>query len=148
MDDPRQPADVAMGADGDELVQSHSAGDRGEGVDMDMAGEHGVVGHEDPVAQHAVVADVNVGHQVAVGADPREPCFLLGAAMDGDGLAEDVVVSDLEARGLALVRIVLGFAARGRRRGERRCSRPASCGRAGRRGRSAGSRGRSSRRGR
>ena len=57
VDDSRQAADVAIGADPDELVQSDGAGDGGERLDVNVAGEHGVVGHEDAVAEHAIVAD-------------------------------------------------------------------------------------------
>ena len=78
--------------------------------------EHGVVGHEDAVAEHAIVAEMDVGHQVVVRSDPGEPSFLIAAAVDGDCLAEDVVIADLDARGLPLVRVILGLAADDRKR--------------------------------
>ena len=44
MNDPRLAADEAIGADRDEVVQAHAAGDVGVGLDVDVPGEHGAVG--------------------------------------------------------------------------------------------------------
>ena len=72
-----------------------------------MTAQRGAVRQHDIAAHQAVVGDVPVGHQVVAIADARDMAPGDRAAMDGDELAEHVLVADHEPRGFALVLQVL-----------------------------------------
>ena len=59
------------------------------------------------VADADVVGDVGVGHQQVVAADAGDQAAALGAAVDGDELADAVAVADAGLGALALVFQVL-----------------------------------------
>ena len=63
------------------------------------------------VADVAVVRDVRVGHEEVVRADRRDAAAADRAAVDGDELAEDVVVADAQLGPLALELQVLRLGA-------------------------------------
>ena len=65
------------------------------------------IGQNDVVADDAIVRDVSVGHHQRVAADASHPAALDRAPVDGDKLANLVVVADLEPRGFAGVGDVL-----------------------------------------
>src|SRR5439155_17821319 len=71
-----------------------------------MTADQGAGGQYASVADFAVVCHVRVDHEEVVAADARRP-GLRGAAVDGDVLAEDVVIADLDAGGFAVVLEVL-----------------------------------------
>src|SRR5690606_37836494 len=98
----------AVGADRDELVHQHVAGEDRPVPHHHMAGEGGIVDQDAVIAHHAIVTDVDVGHQQVVIADGGLAPILHGAAVDGDPLADDVVVADHQPRGFALVLEVRG----------------------------------------
>ena len=68
--------------------------------DFHAPGEPGVVGKNDTVAQLAVVGDVGVSHQKALRANARW-LLRVGRAMDGEALADNVVIADLDPSLLA-----------------------------------------------
>jgi len=72
-----------------------------------MAAKSRGVGHDDVVANRAVVSDVGVSHDEVVAADAGEASAFDGASVDGDELANDIVVADFETRGLALIADIL-----------------------------------------
>ncbi len=75
--------------------------------DDDMAAQSCSIGEDDVVADYAVMGNVGVGHDQSMAADARQASALGGAAIDGNELADNVVVADLEARGLAFIAQVL-----------------------------------------
>ena len=62
--------------------------------------------------------DVGVGHDEVVAAEASQASAFDGAAIDGDEFADDVVVPDFKARGLAVVADILRREADGRKRKE------------------------------
>ena len=72
-----------------------------------MAAKSRGVGHDDVVTNRAVVSDVGVSHDEVVAAYAGEASAFDGAAVDGDELANDIVVADFETRGLALIADIL-----------------------------------------
>jgi hypothetical protein len=68
------------------------------------------------IADEAVVSDVRISHDEAVAADSRDSAALSGSAVDGDVLADVVMVTDLEARFLAFgAEVLWGGSGRGER---------------------------------
>src|SRR5207253_5760773 len=98
----RQAAEQGQPADADELVYGAVAGEVDVVLQDAVAAEQGAVGQDAAVADLAVVGDVAAGHEEVAAADARGP-RLGGAAVDGDVLAEDVAVADLEAGRLVVV---------------------------------------------
>jgi hypothetical protein len=72
-----------------------------------MAGELAGVREDRLVADLAVVREMHVGHHPVVVTQPRHADVERGAAIDGDVLADGVVVADLDARRLVGVLLVL-----------------------------------------
>jgi hypothetical protein len=70
---------------------------------MSVAGKRGIIDENTVTADHAVVTDMDVGHQQVVVADGGFGTILDRTAMNGDALADDIVVADDKTRGLALV---------------------------------------------
>ena len=66
LDNFRDAAGDAVGADATELVDGGESGNDGVVIDLDMAGESAVVGEDDVVADLAVVGDVGVGEEEVV----------------------------------------------------------------------------------
>ena len=75
--------------------------------DRDVAAQGRGIGQDDVVADDAIVRDMGVGHDQRVAANAGQSAALDGAAVDGDKLANLVVVADLEARRFAGVGDVL-----------------------------------------
>jgi hypothetical protein len=77
-------------------------------------------GQLNPVGQHHVVADVTIVRDVGVGTDPTVTAHdgdapaLCRGDVEGAVLLERVVVTDLQARRLTLVSLVLRYGADGR----------------------------------
>ena len=84
----------AVAADGGEVVHGHRPGKRGMVVDVDVSAQQRGVGDDDVIAQLAIVGDVAAGHEEVVVADAGDAVLLFGGAVDGDALADDVVVAD------------------------------------------------------
>src|SRR5699024_2356705 len=80
-----------------ELVHAGHAAEDHAAAHMYVTGDGGVVGEDAIVGNHAVVRHVHIGHQQVVAADARQGIVLYRAAMNGDTLANDVVVAYLEA---------------------------------------------------
>ncbi len=106
-------ADVGVIADGDEMVNARAAHEVDAISTDDMTGDHDIVGHDAVVADLGVVADVAVGHEKVVVSDAGAAAAFNGADVGGEALAEDVVVADFKACGLAGVFFVLRRAAEG-----------------------------------
>ena len=83
-----------VAADGGEMVHGHGAGKRGMVVDVDVSAQQRAVGDDDVVAQLAIVGDVAAGHEEVVVAHAGDAVFFFRGAVDGDALADDVVVAD------------------------------------------------------
>ena len=98
MDDAGHAADVGVLADGDEVVDGGGPADVDVVLDEDVARELDGVGDDAVVADHGVVADVGVCHDEVVIAHPGEGLVVGGALMDGDALADVVVVADDQDR--------------------------------------------------
>src|SRR5262245_52655752 len=72
-----------------------------------MPADDGAIGKDTAVADSAVVGDVGVDHQEVAAADARAG-GAERAAVNGDMLAKDVAVANLDAAGRRLVLQVLG----------------------------------------
>ena len=83
-----------------------------------MAAQGRGIRHDYVIADRAIVGDVRVSHDEVVAADAGETSAFDGTAIDGDEFANDVVVADFEARGLAVVADILRSEADGRKREE------------------------------
>jgi hypothetical protein len=107
-------ADEGVSADAHEVVHRAQRTNRGPILDDDVAAQGRGVGHDYVVADRAVVSDMGVSHDEVVAADASEASALDGTAIDGDEFANDVVVADFKARGLAVVADILRSEADGR----------------------------------
>src|SRR6185312_7909157 len=96
-----------MRADFAELVDRRHSTDGDPITDLNVAAERCAVGEHEVAADHAVVGDVRIRHEEIVVADRRDALVVRRAAVDRARLTEDVAVTDLEARWLALVLLVL-----------------------------------------
>lgn len=74
-----------------------------------MAGQQGVVGERAIIANLAIVGYVTTHHEKITVTDARNP-RLRCATMNGDVLANDIVISDLNAGRLVAVFVILGSA--------------------------------------
>ncbi len=81
--------------------------DHGPIFDCNVAAERGSVSENDVVADATIVGDVGVGHDQGVAAHAGEAAAFYRAAIDGDELANFVVVADLQAGGFSRVSQVL-----------------------------------------
>jgi len=115
LDHPRHPADVGISTDRDEVVGRGAARDVGLLLHLDVSGEQHVVAHDDPVGEVAVVGHVAAGpsSKTMTFRTRVDPAALDRAAVDGDELADRVLVADRELRRLALVRRGPGAGRRG-----------------------------------
>ena len=86
-------------------------------IDANMPPQGGGIGQDDVVADDAVVGDVGIGHEQIVVADAGNAASPLGAAIDGNTLAKDIVVADHQPSFLPAVAQVLWRVAKG---GERK----------------------------
>ena len=116
--DRRAATDECVRADAHIVVHRAQCSDGGPILDNDMATQGRSVGHDYVIADGAVVRDVGVGHNEVVAAEASQASAFDGAAIDGDEFADDVVVADFEARGLAVVADILRREADGRKRKE------------------------------
>jgi hypothetical protein len=116
--DRRSAADEGVSADAHEVVHRAQRTNRGPILDDDVAAQGRGVGHDYVVADRAVVSDMGVSHDEVVAADASEASALDGTAIDGDELANDVVVANFEPRGLAVVADILRSKADGGKRKE------------------------------
>ena len=94
-----------------ELLDQHAAHRANMIFENDMAGELGGVRENAIIADDAVVRDVDIVHREDVAADARHHSAAFGAAMNGAELANQIVVADLDHRGLALELQVLRLGA-------------------------------------
>ena len=83
-----------MAAETAELVHAAEGPHGGVVLDDHVPGQRGGVAEDEVVAQDTVVGDVHVGHQQVVVPDLSERPAARGAAVDGDELADAVVVAD------------------------------------------------------
>src|SRR5260370_25878675 len=67
-------------------------------LDGYRARHSGAVDQHGAVADDGIVADMRVGHKHRMAADARHAAAFDGAAVDGDALADDVVISHLQPR--------------------------------------------------
>src|SRR5690348_5079614 len=72
-----------------------------------MAAQSCSIGQDDVVADHAVMGNVGVGHDQGMAPNARQASAPCGAAIDGNELADNVVVPNLQTRGFAFVAQVL-----------------------------------------
>ena len=106
----------AVRTHGGEMVDRHGAGKRRVVVDVDVPTEEHSVGQNDIVPEAAIVGHVGASHQEVVVAQRGDSVFLFGAAIDGDALADDVVVADHHLGVAARITDVLGLPADDRAR--------------------------------
>src|SRR5690606_17025724 len=109
--DGRAHAGKAVGADAAVLVDQGVAGEDRPVIHHHVPGQGRVVDQDAVVADHAVMTDVGVGHDQVVVADGGFRTVLHGAPVQGHAFADDVVVTDHQAGGLALVLEVRGVLA-------------------------------------
>ncbi len=95
---------VGIGADPTELRDARVSAEIGVISHLHMPGDGRVVRHDHVIADDAVVAHVNVRHQQAMVADDGRTEILHHAAVNGDALADHVVVADLQRGGLPVIR--------------------------------------------
>src|SRR5262252_7419801 len=100
-----------MRANAHELMQQAEGTDRGVVFDLNVTGELCTIDENGAVSDDAVMADVRVGHDELVAADPRDSAALDRAAMDGAVLAKFVRIANFEVNALAGVGQILGIAA-------------------------------------
>jgi len=81
-------------------------------ADDHVSRDHAVVGQDAVGAHLHVVPKVGVDHEHVVVANAGDAAAALGANVNGHVLAENVVVADFQARGLAFVFAILGRAAK------------------------------------
>src|SRR6266478_84228 len=103
----RTSADNGMRADTHEMVHRTKRADAGPVFNGNVPAERGGVGHDDMASNLAIMSDVSVGHDQVMVADLREPAAFYRAAIDGNELANLVVIADFQARRFARVRDVL-----------------------------------------
>ena len=78
-------------------MKSRTVTTRERGKDRDpVINVYGAVGQGDPVSHGAVVSHVHVGHDPVAAADTGDASTALGAAIEGEELANHVTVADLE----------------------------------------------------
>ena len=92
-----------MGADFAELVHQGVATENRPVAHADMAGQRHVVDQHSVVADDTVVAYMHRRHQQVVVADRRLRAILYRTAMNGDTLANDIVIADDQPGGLIAV---------------------------------------------
>src|SRR5580698_6429939 len=100
-----------MAPDARELMQQAKRADPGVVLDHDVSGELHSVCEDDVIADYTVVADMRVGHDQVVAADPRRAPALDRAAVYGAKLAELVGIAHFEPYALARVGQILRIAA-------------------------------------
>jgi len=101
------PADHGHTADPGELVDGGTTAEDNIVLNIGVPCDHDVIGQDDPVADDGVVRDVGHGHEKAVITDGGLRPFT-GPTVQGDPLAEDVAIADLEVAGAAGPGNVLG----------------------------------------
>ena len=84
-------------------MDERTAADDGEIIHLHLAGKLGAVRHDDMIMQDTVVRHVAVSHDEVIIADDGL-ALAERTAMDGDELAEDVIVAD-ESPGLFAVEL-------------------------------------------
>ena len=99
--------DKSVSTDANEVMHRTQRAHHRPLPDRDVTSQGRGVGQNHVIADVAIVRDVGVGHDQRVAADPSQPAAFDGAAIDGDELADFVVIADFEARGLAGVGQVL-----------------------------------------
>ncbi len=88
-----QAGHEAPASDRGVVVHGRAAGKAGVVVDVHMPAQQGAVGDDDVAAQLAVVGHVAAGHEEVVVAQAGDAVFLFRGAVDGDALADDVMVA-------------------------------------------------------
>src|SRR3990172_12801201 len=105
----RITADEGVGAHPAELMNAAVGADGRVVEDGDVPRERRGVREDDGISHDAIVGDVGIGHEQVAVADDRPSSPEGGPAVNGDELAEGVVVADLERRDLPLELEVLGL---------------------------------------
>ena len=105
--DPGAVADHGVGADAHELVHHRRPAHDDVVFDVDVAGEDDVVGEGGVVTDDAVVREVDVGHDPVAVAEDGLADVLHRAAVEGNELADGVVVADFEGGVFAAVFFIL-----------------------------------------
>src|SRR5262249_12921549 len=106
-------ADVGMRADAHKLMHAAQRADHGPLFDRYVAGHSSAVDQHGAVSHHGIVADMRVGHEQGMAAHAGDSAAFDGATVDGDTLADDVVVSHLQAGLFAPIADVLRLDADG-----------------------------------
>src|SRR5262249_57785940 len=96
--DMRLAADEPIGADRHVLVDGHFRRNRRVRLDVNVAAEHRSHANRDPISELAVVGDVHPGAEVIVTADAGDTVLLLGRAVNGHALVDQIGVADLHTR--------------------------------------------------
>ena len=113
--DRRTATDECMRAYAHEVVHRTQRAHRSPILDDDMATQGRTVGHDYMIANRAIVGYVSVGHNQIVAADFRQASPFCGATVNRDEFANDIVVANLEPRGLTFVTQVLRRESNGRK---------------------------------
>src|SRR5437588_4088721 len=101
------PADEGMRSYTHEVVYGAQCSNASPVFDGYVSPERGRVRHDDVTANLAIVGDVGIGHDQVVVANPGASPALYRAAVDGDKLADLVMVADLQPCRFARVGDVL-----------------------------------------
>src|SRR5262249_28194181 len=88
---------IGMGADAHKLMHAAQRADYGPLLDGYVAGHGRAVDQHDAVSHHGIVADVRVGHEQGVTAHAGNSAPFTRPTVDGDALADDVVIPHLQA---------------------------------------------------
>src|SRR5260370_32945161 len=98
---------IIMRADAQELINKTKDPHPRPLLDVYMARHSGAVDQHGAVADDGIAADMRVGHKHRMAADARHAAAFDGAAVDGDALAADVVISHLQPRSFPALTPVL-----------------------------------------
>src|ERR1700752_2787003 len=96
-----------MRTDAHELVHRAQRAHHGPFFDGHVSGQGRAVHQHGVISDHAIMPDVRVGHDEQMTAPSGYAAAFDGSAIDGNVLANFVVVTNFELRGLAFVSDVL-----------------------------------------
>ncbi len=111
-------SDVGVCADTAELMDRAERSYGGPIFHDYMTGESSGIGQEHVVANRGIVADMGIGHDQRVAADPCHSAALGRASVDGHTFANDVLVANLDTRIFSAEAQVLRLDADGAKRKE------------------------------
>ena len=100
-------ADHGVFAHTDELMDRGQTANNCPFTNMDMSAQCGVVHQNDVIIDNAIVSNVRANHEQAVVSDPRQHAPTLGSWIHSYMFTNDIVATDLQPRGLAMIFEVL-----------------------------------------